>query len=311
MALGSTIQLVANSYAAAITTPLAGNSLASIIRDDLRAELTTSLAGDGAGMVLKSSAGNGNWAEVPWAAIFDPAVTTSATRGFYPVYLFDISGGKVHLSLNQGTTAVREEFGSRAPSVLAKRAELMRDRLNDFRTGLPVTSITLPGGRLAQDYGSGHAVGKTYLVGSLPSDVELAADLASMISAYRALIFRGGLDFDPASDSATTPSAIDEERKYRAHRRIERNRKAAELVKRHHGTTCQCCNLSFPHRYGSVGDGFIEVHHLVPIAELAEGTKVSYSIASDFAVLCANCHRMIHRMPDTSDVAALRAVLIQ
>lgn len=305
------MQLVSSGYAAASTTPLADNAIARIIRDDLREELTTALGGDAAGLLIKCSPGNGNWAEVPWAAIFDPAVTTSATRGFYPVYLFDIAGGKVHLSLNQGTTAVREEFRNRAPSILAKRAELIRDRLHDFQTRFPATSITLSEGRLGQDYASGHALGKTYPVGSFPSDMELVSDLSSMIGAYRALIFRGGLDFEAASDAATTPVAIDEERRYRAHRRIERNRKAAELVKRHHGTTCQCCNLSFSQRYGSVGDGFIEVHHLVPIADLAEGTKVSYSIASDFAVLCANCHRMIHRMPNTADVAALRAVLVQ
>lgn len=27
---------------------------------------------------------------------------------------------------------------------------------------------------------------------------------------------------------------------------------------------------------------------------------------SDLAVLCANCHRMIHRMPDLADIKALR-----
>jgi hypothetical protein len=28
---------------------------------------------------------------VPWVAVFDPLVTDSATRGYYPVYLFHSS----------------------------------------------------------------------------------------------------------------------------------------------------------------------------------------------------------------------------
>ena len=97
---------------------------------------------------------------------------------------------------------------------------------------------------------------------------------------------------------------MDEERRYRMHRRIERNPKASRLAKAFHGTVCQACGFDFQRNYGECV-GFIEAHHLVPIASLGQGTTVSYDAATDFAVLCSNCHQMIHRLPDPSNVAGL------
>jgi 5-methylcytosine-specific restriction enzyme A len=34
-----------------------------------------------------------------------------------------------------------------------------------------------------------------------------------------------------------------------------------------------------------------------------------YDIAADYAVLCSNCHRMIHRSADPSNLAALPTIL--
>ncbi len=46
-----------------------------------------------------------------------------------------------------------------------------------------------------------------------------------------------------------------------------------------------------------------------PIATLEEGMPVKYEVAADFVVLCSNCHRMIHRFPDPSDLAKFRAFI--
>ncbi len=86
----------------------------------------TGLGDLAAGLNVEGSSGAGNWAAVPWISIFDPSVTTSATRGYYVVHLFHTSDPVVHVSLNQGTTAVREEFGNRAREILRDRAVLMR-----------------------------------------------------------------------------------------------------------------------------------------------------------------------------------------
>jgi 5-methylcytosine-specific restriction enzyme A len=97
-----------------------------------------------------------------------------------------------------------------------------------------------------------------------------------------------------------------ETRKYVYHRKIERNRTAAKNAKKFHGTTCQACAFNFKNRYGEIGDGFIEAHHLRPIATLEEGVPIKYDVVSDFAVLCANCHRMIHRTTDPSNLEAFK-----
>src|SRR5439155_332406 len=80
------------------------------IRGESARELQAALGQRKDGLICEGGAGVGNFATVPWLAIFDPIVTDSATRGYYVVYLFSADGEIVHLSLNQGTTAVREEL---------------------------------------------------------------------------------------------------------------------------------------------------------------------------------------------------------
>lgn len=60
-----------------------------------------------------------------------------------------------------------------------------------------------------------------------------------------------------------------------------------------HGTTCQVCKFNFHNTYGELGKDFIEVHHLIPISNFKEEHSVNPK--TEMAVLCANCHRMMHR----------------
>lgn len=169
----------------------------------------------------------------------------------------------VHLSLNQGTTAVREEFSNKAREVLNDRAELMRKRISDFATLLPVTAIDLGStARLPGDYVAGHALGLTYTAGALPQEQTLRLDLQNAIRAYMALTYRGGTEGDLEAQSEIADefdlppqSSITETRKYVYHRKIERNRTAAKNAKKFHGTICQACNLDFGKCYGDIGKG--------------------------------------------------------
>lgn len=123
----------------------------------------------GAGLIVEGSPGQGNWAAVPWISVFDPAITTSATRGYYVVYLFHAHEQVVQLSLNQGSTAVREEFAGKAREVLADRAKFMRKRVAEYGALLPAQTIDLGSlARLPGDYVAGHALGTTYTLAALP-----------------------------------------------------------------------------------------------------------------------------------------------
>jgi 5-methylcytosine-specific restriction protein A len=318
MGLRETLQRVLTDYQlTSKDQPLESNPLAQFIRREATQSLLEAMGADSTGLVVQGSPGQGNWAAVPWIGVFDPAITTSATEGYYVVYLFHAQQPVVHLSLNQGTTVVREEFQARTRDVLADRAQFMRKRLADYQTILGVTSVELGStARLPGDYAAGHDLGATYSLDSIPDEATLQNDLRNIIRAYRALIYRGGIEGDVEAQSDLTlefnipnQTSITETRKYSFHRKIERNRTAAKNAKKFHGTTCQACNLRFDERYGPIGEGFIEAHHLKPIATLEEGKPVQYDIAADFAVLCANCHRMIHRSTDPSDLDAFKSLI--
>lgn len=55
---------------------------------------------------------------------------------------------------------------------------------------------------------------------------------------------------------------------------------------------CQACKFDFEKKYGELGSGFIEAHHIKPIHLMKEGEKVR---KKDMIGLCSNCHRMIHK----------------
>lgn len=76
----------------------------------------------------------------------------------------------------------------------------------------------------------------------------------------------------------------------------ERNPRLRAAAVRHHGTICSVCSFNFTEVYGNMGDGFIEVHHLIPVRTLTESRSVDP--VSEMTVVCSNCHRMIHQNRD-------------
>ena len=94
-------------------------------------------------------------------------------------------------------------------------------------------------------------------------------------------------------------SAHEGKRLLRLHRTIERNRgivnaKRALVLSTTGDLKCEICQFSFRERYGEHGEGFAECHHIKHLAELREETSTTIA---DLAIVCANCHRMLHRRP--------------
>jgi 5-methylcytosine-specific restriction protein A len=88
--------------------------------------------------------------------------------------------------------------------------------------------------------------------------------------------------------------------------RAERNPRARADAIRIHGTRCQVCDFDFGVAYGELGRGYVEVHHVAPIGA-GDKRPCEINPAIDLAVVCANCHRMLHRKKDrVIPVAALR-----
>lgn len=72
--------------------------------------------------------------------------------------------------------------------------------------------------------------------------------------------------------------------------RYERNPQLRKQAINIHGTLCMVCGFSFEQKYGTIGEGFVEVHHIKPISQ---GPR-EVDPEKDMVCLCANCHRMIH-----------------
>lgn len=58
------------------------------------------------------------------------------------------------------------------------------------------------------------------------------------------------------------------------------------------GVTCQVCGFNFAEFYGEIGKGYIEIHHIHPLSENDESRQTTLD---DVAMVCSNCHRMLHR----------------
>ena len=260
---------------------------------------------------ITCSIGQGNWAEIPWVGIFNPEITVKAEKGFYAVILFSADMETVYFCQGQGVTDPRKEFGKKYATEIARRGGLIRDRVPEYSKNFQSGPIELGGTtNLAKDYEPAVAYYKSYPTLDLPKEDVLINDLSSLVKCFDLLVARGGVDNletanDLADDEGTNENIV-EKRRYLRHSRIERNSTASPKAKKTHGYTCQGCGFNFAKYYGDLGEHYIEAHHLTPLESLEEGKSVSMNPKTDFAVLCANCHRIVHRNKPPLTLESLR-----
>jgi 5-methylcytosine-specific restriction protein A len=77
-------------------------------------------------------------------------------------------------------------------------------------------------------------------------------------------------------------------------------------MKRHGKLACEACGFDFAIHYGDRGNGFIECHHIKPVADIVEGQTTHID---DLVLLCSNCHRIIHRRRPWLSVIALKDLM--
>lgn len=85
--------------------------------------------------------------------------------------------------------------------------------------------------------------------------------------------------------------------RYAMHRKLERDgalasRAKASRLKQTGKLVCEVCSFNFSEVYGSLGSGFIEAHHTSPVSTLDGESKTKIE---SLAMVCSNCHRMLHR----------------
>ncbi len=246
------------------------------------------------------SAGQGNWAEIPWIGFRDDSITDSFQDGVYVVYLYPSNLSGVYLSLNQGVTAVREASGFRAADgILRKRAEQLRTTLTIPRSLADDTIALRARGENGLLYEAGHICG-LYYPASARITTKLGHNLEAMLNLYRQVIGilrpavaedavsihkssleretdefleRAALDTttDVQSGTETSPTLV---------RRRKRQQALRRALLRAYEAECAACGLSF-----SIGDA-----HMLHAAHVIDVEDHGASVVKNGLLLCPHHH---------------------
>jgi len=100
---------------------------------------------------------------------------------------------------------------------------------------------------------------------------------------------------------------------YKMHKVRERDRKIitkkkAKVLSEKGKLECECCGFDFEKTYGALGSGFIECHHIVPLNKFNDSKETKLE---DLALVCSNCHRMLHNRISEVTVSDLRQLLLK
>jgi len=81
------------------------------------------------------------------------------------------------------------------------------------------------------------------------------------------------------------------------HKSRERNSQVIQIAKsifkqKNGKLFCQICGFDFEQVYGEVGKDFIEGHHTIAVSDMEANYKTR---PEEIALLCSNCHRMVHK----------------
>ncbi|CCQ11333.1 5-methylcytosine-specific restriction related enzyme [Pseudoalteromonas luteoviolacea B = ATCC 29581] len=183
MSIRQLLAEIAGGWVQAKNENFTGHPIANLLRRDLIQAIETTLPSPN-DYLLKASAGAGNWADVPWLSILNPAITESTQSGIYPVYLFRSDGSGIYLSLGFGTTELRKQYGT---ALAKQKAEELRNtirgldnRLDDWGQKVDLRSNTT----LGQSYEWASAGAKFYPLDNMPDDNTLTSDLKELLEIY-------------------------------------------------------------------------------------------------------------------------------
>lgn len=160
---------------------------------------------------IEGSCGKGRMANIPWIGIFDNRVANGPQDGLYVVYLFDTVEKRLFLTLNQGMTELKDDYGlSATKKVLSTRADILREKvdLEEFEMSgieLPVELLT---GR-NKHYGKSTICYNSYDADQFPGENEIISDLCDLVSEYQNIVSDGYYQ--------RLVSAFDEEEKVQRH----------------------------------------------------------------------------------------------
>jgi len=113
------------------------------------------------------------------------------------------------------------------------------------------------------------------------------------ISAIPGYVRVADSDSTPGPDvDIHTLAATEGRRRLVLHLQRERNQTVVRNKKKQAASLdCEVCGFSFSRAYSNAASDYCEVHHLLPLSEVEQSTRTRME---DLAILCANCHRVVH-----------------
>lgn len=98
---------------------------------------------------------------------------------------------------------------------------------------------------------------------------------------------------------------------WRAHLRTERDRYTVWSIRKHvlrqtGKLECEACGLDLARAYGPKSEDVSEIHLRITLDRFEAG---EYPSLEDYAILCPNCHRVIHRIDPMPAVEDFKAML--
>lgn len=181
---------ILENYKLAKLSNLTDHELAVYVRQQSADILANTISIDSEKYKVKASVGQGQWADVPWIAVFDKSITQSATEGYYIVYLFRADMSGVYLSLNQGWTYFKNRYKTKlGREKITQVSDVWKNELSSTLNDFSYEKINLKNegkmNSLVEGYELGHICGKFYSVEDIPSSEELGWDLQNLIGVYR------------------------------------------------------------------------------------------------------------------------------
>jgi hypothetical protein len=161
-----------------------------------------SLAQNADSLKFHGSTGQGNVTAAPWIAAFDTRITSSATSGYYVVYLFSIDLQRLILEFGFGTTQFTNHFNKKSECYERIRiaAKAMQDRhekkllpalkqaLLDSISREPVDLAATPKDGLHEAYEQSSIYSVEYSLSNLPPEIKLTEDFNSFLRLYREVV---------------------------------------------------------------------------------------------------------------------------
>lgn len=112
---------------------------------------------------------------------------------------------------------------------------------------------------------------------------------------------------EKARQEAEDYKAIENRKAVQRHLLRERRSHLATLRKQLDNYICHVCGYDYSKVYGSLGEDFAEAHHIIP---LGRDNEQRTTTIEDLITVCANCHRMLHRMKGKSeDIKNLKKII--